>query len=107
MFTIHRLHFAGLVLLQPELLDNYASARVQAAKEEPDRLGIIPEKTALEGDFRLAQSERVTDQAQEKLLLIATVEELLRHEIGLKEITDQDVHLVFPSHPLPVHQRTT
>jgi len=97
MFTIHRLHFAGLVLLQPELLDNYASAMVQAAKEEPDGLGFIPEKTALEGDFRLAQSERVTDQAQEKLLLIATVEELLRHEIGLKEITDQDVHLVFPS----------
>ncbi|MGO9515667.1 MAG: TIR domain-containing protein [Candidatus Korobacteraceae bacterium] len=94
---IHRLHFADLVLLQPELLDNYASAMVQAAKEEPDGLGFIPEKTALEGDFRLAQSERVTDQAQEKLLLIATVEELIRHEIGLKEITDRGVHLVFPS----------
>ena len=94
---IHRLHFADLVLLQPELLDNYASAMVQAAKEEPDGLGFIPEKTALEGNFKLAQSERVTDQAQEKLLLIATVEELIRHEIGLKEITDRGVHLVFPS----------
>ncbi len=70
---------------------------VQAAKGEPDGLGFIPEKAALEGRFKLAQSERVTDQAQEKLLLIATVDELLRHEIGLRETTDRGVDLVFPS----------
>ena len=85
------------MLLQPELLDAYASAMVQAAKEEPDGLGFIAEDDALAGRFRLAESERINDQAQEKLLLIATVEELLRHEIALKEITDQGVDLVFPS----------
>ena len=94
---IRRLHFGGLVLLQPELLDSYASAMVQAAKEEPDGLGFIQEDDALAGRFRLAAEERIGDQAQEKLLLIATVEELLRHEIALKEITDQGVDLVFPS----------
>jgi hypothetical protein len=94
---IRRLHFGGLVLLQPELLDAYASALVQTAKEEPDGLGFIREDDALAGRFRLAAEERIADQAQEKLLLIATVEELLRHEIALKETTDQGVDLVFPS----------
>jgi hypothetical protein len=94
---IRRLHFGGLVLLQPELLDAYASALVQAAKSEPDGLGFIQEADALTGHFRLANEERVPDPVQEKLLLIATVEELLRHEIALKEATDQGVDLVFPS----------
>ena len=94
---IRRLHFGDLVLLQPELLDAYASAMVQAAKEEPDGLGFIPEEDALEGRFRLPEQERVADRGQEKLLLIATVEELLRHEIALKATTDREVDLVFPS----------
>jgi GTPase SAR1 family protein len=94
---IRRLHFGGLVLLQPELLDAYASALVQAAKDEPDGLGFIREADALDGNFRLAAEERLPDPGQEKLLLIATVEELLRHEIALKEATDQGMDLVFPS----------
>jgi GTPase SAR1 family protein len=94
---IRRLHFGDLVLLQPELLDAYASGMVQAARAEPDGLGFIAEAEALAGQFRLAESERVADTGQEKLLLIATVEELLRHEIALKETTDQGVDLVFPS----------
>jgi WD40 repeat protein len=94
---IRRLQFGDLVLLQPELLDAYASAMVQAAKEEPDGLGFISEQDALEGRFRLPEQERVADHGQERLLLIATVEELLRHEIALKATTDRGVDLVFPS----------
>jgi GTPase SAR1 family protein len=94
---IRRLQFGGLVLLQPELLDAYASALVQAAKDEPDGLGFIRESDALDGRFRLSAEERLPDQAQEKLLLIATIEELLRHEIALKEPTNQGMDLVFPS----------
>ena len=94
---IRRFHFGGIVLLQPELLDAYASAMVQAAKEEPDGLGFIREDDALAGRFRLSADERVRDRAQEKLLLIATIEELLRYEIALKEVTDQGVDLIFPS----------
>jgi Ras family/WD domain, G-beta repeat len=94
---IRRLRFGDLVLLQPELLDSYASALVQAAKDEPDGLGYIGEDEALAGRFRMADSERITDKGQEKLLLIATVEELLRHEIALRETTDRGVDLIFPS----------
>ena len=90
---IRRLHFGGLVLLQPEALVAYASAMVLAARAEPDGLGFITETAALAGTFPMPSTERVGDRGQEQLLLNATVEELLRHEIALKEGPD----LVFPS----------
>ncbi len=94
---IQRLSFGDYVLLQPELLDAYASAMVNAAKEEPDGLGCLAEEDALAGRFRIPEDERIKDEAQEKLLLIATVEELLRHEIALREQTEAGPILVFPS----------
>jgi hypothetical protein len=70
---------------------------VNAAKEEPDGLGCIVEEDALAGRFRMPEDERIKDKGQEKLLLIATVEELLCHEIALREPTDAGPILVFPS----------
>jgi small GTP-binding protein len=94
---IRRLSFGGYLLLQSELLDAYASALVNAAKSEPDGLGCIVEEDALNGQFLIPSDERIKNKDQEKILLIATVEELLRHEIVLKEITDSEVDLIFPS----------
>lgn len=94
---IRRLSFGGYVLLQPELLDAYASALINAARSQPDGLGFIVEEEALNGTFKMSQDERVADPEQEKLLLIATVEELLRHELILKEATTGVTHFVFPS----------
>jgi hypothetical protein len=94
---IRRLSFGDLVLLQPELIDAYASALVNAAKEEPDGLGSIAEDDARAGRFPIPEGERIQDQAKERLLLIATVEDLLRHEIALRESTPDGSHLVFPA----------
>jgi WD40 repeat protein/GTPase SAR1 family protein len=94
---IRRLSFGGYILLQPELLDAYASAMVNAARSEPDGLGCIAEEDALAGRFAIPADERIAKKEQEKLVLIATVEELLRHEIMLKETTDSETDLVFPS----------
>jgi WD40 repeat protein len=94
---IRRLSFGDLVLLQPELLDAYASAMVNAAKEEPDGLGCIVEEDALAGRFHMSEDERVQNKEQEKLLLISTVEELLCREIALREQTEVGPILVFPS----------
>lgn len=94
---IRRLSFGNLILLQPELLDTYASALVNAAKEEPDGLGYIFEEDARNGRFRISSDERLKDKEQEKLLLIATIEDLLRHEIALREQADEGPYLVFPS----------
>jgi GTPase SAR1 family protein len=94
---IRRLGFGNFVLLQPELLDAYASAIVNAAKEEPDGLGCLAEEDALEGRFRIPEDVRIKDKEQERLLLIATVKDLLRHEIALRELADEGAYLVFPS----------
>ena len=94
---VKRLAFGDLVLLQPELIDVYAGAIVNAARDEPDGLGSMLESRVLEVDFRLPEDERITDIQQEKLLVIATLEELIRHEIVLREVTEDGVQLVFPA----------
>ncbi|NTU50202.1 MAG: hypothetical protein HGA87_04845 [Desulfobulbaceae bacterium] len=94
---IRWLSFGGFVLLQPELLDAYASALINAVKDEPDGMGSIAEEDARAGRFRMSQDERIKDKDQEHLLLIATVEELLHHEIALREPGDDGAYLIFPS----------
>ena len=94
---VKRLKFADYVLLQPELLDAYAGAMVNAARDEPDGLGSILETKVMNVDFQVPPSERVRDQLQERLLVLATLEELLQHELVLREPTKDGVQLVFPS----------
>ena len=94
---VRRLAFGDLVLLRPELVDVYAGAIVNAARDEPDGLGSMLESRVLDVDFRLPEHERIADRQQEKLLIIATLEELTRHEIVLREDTEEGVQLVFPA----------
>jgi class 3 adenylate cyclase/GTPase SAR1 family protein len=94
---IRRLSFGGYVLLQPELLDAYASAMVNAAKEEPDGLGSIAEEAALAGQFYVPKEQKILDRGQEQLLLHATVEELARYDLALRESAADGRYLVFPS----------
>ncbi len=94
---IRRLTFGGYVLLQPELLDAYASAIVNTAKEEPDGLGSIVEELALAGKFFVPEEQKVKHYDQEQLLLHATVEELVRYDLALRENADDGRYLVFPS----------
>jgi class 3 adenylate cyclase/GTPase SAR1 family protein len=94
---IRCLTFGGYVLLQPELLDAYASAMVNTAKEEPDGLGSLAEEVALSGKFFISKEQKIADPAQEQLLLHATVEELVRHDLALRENADDGRYLVFPS----------
>lgn len=94
---IRCLSFGGYILLQPELLDAYASAIVNTAKDEPDGLGSLAEEIALKGKFFVPDEQRIRDLSQEQLLLHATVEELVRHDIALRENADDGRYLVFPS----------
>jgi GTPase SAR1 family protein len=94
---VKRLAFGDLVLLQPELIDVYAGAIVNAARDEPDGLGSMLEARVLDTEFRMPEKERIADRQQEKLLIIATLEELTRHEIVLREVTEDGVQLVFPA----------
>jgi small GTP-binding protein len=94
---VKRLKFGDYVLLQSELLDAYASAIVNAARDEPDGLGSILESRVVELDFRVPAADRVPGGRQERLLVLATLEELIQHELVLRESTEDGVQLVFPS----------
>jgi DNA-directed RNA polymerase subunit RPC12/RpoP len=94
---IVRLAFGDLLLLQPEVLDNYASALINTARQQPDGFGCIGEDEVLAGKFEVPKEERLGSKAQEKLLLIAMVQDLLAHQIALREPGEQGMMLVFPS----------
>lgn len=95
---VKRLKFGDYVLLQPELLDAYASAIVNAARNEPDGLGSIPERRVVELNFPIPSTDRVKEPQQERLLVFATLEELIQHELVLREAAeDGEQLLVFPS----------
>jgi GTPase SAR1 family protein len=94
---VKRLKFGDYVLLQPELLDAYAGAMVNAARDEPDGLGSILESKVVDLDFAVPSTDRVPEGQQEKLLVLATLEELLERELVLREPTEDGVQLVFPS----------
>jgi small GTP-binding protein len=94
---IRRLTFGRYVLLQPELLDAYASALIDAAKEEPNGFGSIAEEVALAGKFRMSEDSRIANKGQEEIILVATLRELLEHDLVTTEPADDGKHLVFPS----------
>ena len=94
---VKRLKFGDYVLLQPELLETYAGAIVNAAREEPDGLGCILETDVVDLNFPVPSTDPVVEEQQERLLVCATLEELLQHELVLREPTEGGVQLVFPS----------
>ncbi len=94
---LRRLTFGELILLQPEVLDAYAAAVINAAANQPDGLGAIPEADVREGKFDIPTDSRLQSADIEKLLLIATIEDLLQHEVALREDSGEGTYLVFPT----------
>ena len=70
---------------------------VIAAKNEPDGLGSIAENVALAGRFHVPAEQKVKDEKQEQVLLHSTVEELVQHDLALRESAADGRYLVFPS----------
>lgn len=94
---IRRLSFGNLILLQPERIDAYASALVNAVRNDPAGLGTILEDWIYNGRFPMSKDERLPNAEQERLLLIAMVEDLLRHEIAMREQSPDGSLVVFPA----------
>lgn len=94
---VKRLTFGSLVLLQPEMLDDYCAWLALAARREPDGLGFYSERRVLDGDFPMDTERRLKDRTQERLMLVATVEEVVGRGIAVRQPTQQGEMLVFPS----------
>lgn len=93
---IRKLSFGGLILFKPELLYSYILPMISATKEEAEGLGNISEEYARSGRFNIPDAIRIKDTEQEKLFLIAAVEELLYFKIAIRETTDKGQCLIFP-----------
>jgi GTPase SAR1 family protein len=94
---VKRLSFGDLVVLQPELLDDYTAWLAQAAHSEPDGLGHIAERTARGGNFNMDNDRPLKGQAEESLLITATIEDIVGRGIALRQSTEDGEMLVFPS----------
>ncbi|HWE93080.1 MAG TPA: TIR domain-containing protein [Tepidisphaeraceae bacterium] len=90
------LDFGDLVLLRPEIMNNYAAAVIQAARNHTDEIGCVSEKDVLEGMIPLSGVERLR-RADEQLLLRALVQMLLDRSLCFAEETQGGRQLIFPS----------
>ena len=90
---VWRLSFGDYVLMKPELLNDYASAIVRAARKHPEGLGCVRERDVLEAGIDFEDLKRLANPGIERSLLHAVVELFLEREVALRE----GEHLVFPS----------
>lgn len=92
---VWRLSYGDLVLMKPELLNDYAAAIVRAARKHPRGLGSVAERDVLEAKIDFEDLKRLSGDTEEKLLH-AVVQLFLDRELGLRG-GPNDEHLVFPS----------
>ncbi|HLP58667.1 MAG TPA: DUF4365 domain-containing protein, partial [Candidatus Deferrimicrobium sp.] len=101
------LPFGDLVLLQPELLNGYASAVIRAARAHIDEIGCVSQDDVFQRRIDMTGVTRLP-QAEEDLLLRAMVQTLLDKSLCIAEDTDRGKQLIFPSQyrrerDIPVH----
>jgi GTPase SAR1 family protein/predicted MPP superfamily phosphohydrolase len=92
---IHRLDPTpklALVLLRPELINQYASSIIQAARNHPRGVGAIAERDIVTANLPFIGFERL-GPLEEKTVLESTVELFIRHDLCFREMG----MLVFPS----------
>jgi small GTP-binding protein len=94
---IKSLSFGSLVLLQPELIDQYLGWLASAARRQPDGLGFIAVEDARRGRFEMDGSRLLRGSGDEQLLTVATVEEVIGRGLAIVQSTDSGEMLVFPS----------
>jgi len=80
------------VLLKPELINQYGSSVIQAARNHPQGIGAIAERDVLTGNLTLTGFQRLS-ATEETLVLESTAELLIRHDLCFREMG----YLVFPS----------
>ncbi len=93
---VKKIDFGDFILLQPEQLNNYASAVIRNAREHADGIGCINELNVLEAKFDFKDMARL-NTSDEEILLPAMVQTFLDQSLCIREETPSGVQLVFPS----------
>lgn len=98
--VLYRFNWGDQVLLHPESFFGYAADLIAAAAQDPKGMGRLPLTEAESGrghHFASRQKERLSDPSQERLLLAASVHELVHSGAAQKVSTHSDLYLVFPT----------
>jgi small GTP-binding protein len=82
----------SFVLLRPELINKYGSSIIQAARNHPNDIGAITERSILTGGVKFVGFERLSP-VDEAFVLEATMELLVARDLCFREMG----YLVFPS----------
>jgi len=88
---IWRFSFGDYILMQPELINTYGSALVDAAQAHPEGLGALKERDVVNANIHFSEIKRLESET-ERLLLHAVVELFLKRELVMLE----GEYLVFP-----------
>jgi small GTP-binding protein len=94
---IKPLKFGDVILIKPELMNNYAAVVARAAREHPEGIGCIEERAVLSGDFEFHGMARVS-RFDEDILLRAAVETFIDQSLCIRQATSGGDVLVFPAH---------
>jgi hypothetical protein len=94
---VQSLAFGDWVLLQPEQINNYASAVVRAARDSPSELAEIPERDVLDAKIDFKDMPRL-DGGDELILLRAMVQTFLDRSLCVRVDTGEGTKLVFPAY---------
>jgi hypothetical protein len=94
---VQKLDFGDFVLLQPEQINNYASAVVRSARDNVDEIGAVLERDVLEAEIDFMGMERL-NEADEKILLRAMLQTFIKRSLCARVDTEEGTQLVFPSY---------
>jgi hypothetical protein len=94
---VQKLDFGDWVLLQPEQINNYASAVVRAARDSASELAEIPERDVLDAKIDFKDMARL-DHSDELTLLRAMVQTFLDRSLCARVDTGEGPKLVFPAY---------
>ena len=93
---IRQLETNNVILLRPELLDQYCASLALAARSEPDGLGHISWEDAINGRFPKDAINEINKE-EEAAIIISTTKEVVKREIAFLAQTDSGDMIVFPS----------
>jgi len=83
----------SFILTRPELINQYTASIINETRNHPKGIGAVTERKVLIGDIPFSGFKRLSLKEEEKMVLEATVELLIRHDLCFREMG----LLVFPS----------
>ena len=96
--VVWELKFGSWVLLQPERINAYAQAVIQTIREDRYERGCLPEERVLSGELTYQSSAERLEADEERFVLLAMHQTLVKRGLCLREDADGGPLLIFPSY---------